>query len=128
MALAMPRGLAEQQQMLAMVEAGIRKMHIGVASDIYGRIISGEYLMRCATASHQARSEADPYGVRDEEEVEAELPKKVPVMVDVNSAAQASIHAANCLLFHLGMIDQEGSPIMGSDDPAARKESPILTS
>ncbi len=112
MSVALPEAIAQQQRMLAVARAQIKGLHIETAKGIYERIISSKYLMESAAAAHKVRTEADPFGVRDSSEVEEELPDKVGFVIDVDAAAQISVHAANAFLLHMRMIDQDGNPVI----------------
>ncbi len=117
--MALPQHVAQERQIIAMAEAQVKSLHIAITKDVYARIVSNEYSAKSFTASRKAAEDADPYNTLDDEivqqrlkEAQQDLSETTPKAVDVNAAAKASIRAANCLLFHLGMIDDNGRPIV----------------
>ena len=116
--IAMPEHVAkekqaeqQQQQREAMAYAQVGQMLFEVSREIYGRIISNEYTMATAAATHKAVKDADPFGVRDDDEIREEVEgQSAPISIGLNSAAQMSIQAAKVFLYHHGMIGRDGKP------------------
>lgn len=106
---------AESQQLQrdAMIAANVQRMRFAVSQDIYVRIVSNEYTMATASAAHTAARKADPFGVRDDDEVREEVESQLsPISLGLNSAAQAAIQAADCFLFYHGVTDRQGRPVV----------------
>lgn len=110
--MTLPAGVqAERQQQMAML-ALIERTRLQLAGEIYAKIVSQEYVMAAAVAAHAAKKEADPYGTKSGDDLEEAMPETVPFSVDINTAAGFSVNAAACLMCHVGMLDEDGNPVL----------------
>ena len=129
--LAVPNHLAQQKNQEAALQARAQGMHFQTSLDIYTKIVSNEYTMRCSQAAHELVKKADPFGVKNEEELDKELAgTSSPIMVDLNNAARMAIQAANVFLFHHKIIDRNGEVVVpgnpAEDEGSEQVESPII--
>jgi hypothetical protein len=123
--IAVPEAVARERQMAEMAVNRVQALRVHVATETYTKIVASEYHLRAMAAVKKAEQEANPYGVRDSDEVEKEMPSDVPIAVDLNGAAHMSLQAADCLLFHLQMIDKNRNILMPVQAPPAAEENAI---
>lgn len=115
--MALPPGVqAERQQQMAQLVI-IERTRLQIASEIYSKIVSQEYVMAAAAAVHVAKKEADPFNTKGGDELDEALPEAIPFSVDINTAAGFAMNAATCLLCHAGMVNEEGRPIVSGPSP-----------
>lgn len=116
--LAVPQHVANERQIAIAAAQSIANLRVNFAIAIYQRLAAEKYGITAAMMAARAKQELDPLNLGN-----IDIPDiDIRANVDLNSEAVFSIHAANTLLHHLGVLKAEESAheLLGNDEKAAK--------
>lgn len=123
--IAVPQHVAIERQRAAQQLQMIGGLRVEIAKDIFSKLAAQKHVASIQAAAMRAKEEVDPFDTKSREEIENEAPA-VFTAIDLNPEAEYSIHSANTLLHHFGMLKAQAEAVNALQSPPEEKAGIVL--